>query len=435
MNLKMTGIDYTRAGIDIRQRFSFTRTAMAQAMEQMRQTKEIRGCVMISTCNRMELWLSLHEGASIEATEFVCRLKGICAEKYQQYFVERENEEAVWHLFYLSAGMKSQIVGEDQILTQVKEALAFAREQACTDRILEVLFRMAVTAGKRVKSSVVIDKANLSAAHQAVDFLRTQEGGLVGRKCLVIGNGMMGKLTAQALMEEGADVTVTVRQYKSGLVQIPPGAKRIDYGERYRYIPACELIVSATASPNTPITKDRLRQCLAHRESGGMAVSGGAFSSEPEAAVVGKKQIYVDLAVPRDMEPSIAELAGVIYYDMDSLPIRTQSSKMHWQYRRAEEILSEEIREFLHWQECRDLNPRIQKVGRMSARELIWRMERPFQELPLSDVERENLKKQLEDTAAKVIDRLLFELRDESDSENLTNVIEILEQVYQERNG
>lgn len=448
MNLKMTGIDYTRAGIDIRQRFSFTRTAMAQAMEQMRQTKEIRGCVMISTCNRMELWLSLREGAALELTEFLCRWKGLSVEKYQEYFVEREGEEAVRHLFYLSAGMKSQIVGEDQILTQVGEALAFAREQACTDRVLEVLFRMAVTAGKRVKSSVVIDKANVSAAHQAVDFLRAQEGGLVGRKCLVIGNGMMGKLTAQALMEEGADVTVTVRQYKSGLVEIPAGAKRIDYGERYRYIPACELIVSATASPNTPITKDRLRECLAGGKSDDMTAGRGAVfggsgitpalertdSCGADAVAARKKQIYVDLAVPRDMEPSIAELAGVKYYDMDSLPIRAQSPEMHRQYRRAEEILSEEIREFLHWQECRDLTPRIQEVGKASAKELVWRMERPFRELPLSDADREKLKAQLEQTAAKVIDRLLFELRDESDSENLTKVIEILEQVYQERN-
>lgn len=420
MNLKMTGIDYTKAEIDVRQRFSLTRTAMAEAMEQMKQRKEIRGCVMISTCNRMELWLSLHGESSFELPGFLCRLKGLSPEKYRDYFVERENEEAVRHLFYLSAGMKSQIVGEDQVLTQVKEALAFAREQACTDRVLEVLFRMAVTAGKKVKSSVVIDKENLSAAHQAVDFLRTQEGGLIGKRCLVIGNGMMGKLTAQALMEEGANVTVTVRQYKSGLVQIPAGAKRIDYGERYHYIPACELIVSATASPNTPITKDRLQECLSGKESDNTAAP--------------KEQIYVDLAVPRDMEPSIAELAGVKYYDMDSLPIKARSPEMQRQYGHAEEILSEEIREFLHWQECRNMNPRIQKIGRMSARELVWRMERPFKGLQLSDADREKLKGQLEETAAKVVDRLLFELRDQTDQETLAKVIEVLEQVYQERN-
>lgn len=414
MNLKMTGIDFTRAGIDVRQCFSFTRNAMTEAMEKMRQRKEIRGCVMISTCNRMELWLSLQEGVSLELPEFLCQLKGLSLEEYQTYLVERENEEAVRHLFYLSAGMKSQIVGEDQILTQVGEMLTFAREQACTDRVLEVLFRMAVTAGKKVKSSVVMDKANFSAAHQAVDFLRTQGDGLTGKKCLVIGNGMMGKLTAQALMEEGADVTVTVRQYKSGVVQIPPGAKRIDYGQRYDYIPKCDLVISATASPNTPITREKLAKCL----SG----SGG------EGTAVRKDQIYVDLAVPRDMEPSIVELEGITYYDMDSLPIKVQSPEMHRQYKHAEEILSEEIREFMHWQECSDINPRIQRIGVESAKELIWRMERSLKGLQLPDADKEQLKAQLRKTTEKVVDRLLFELRDQSDPETLVKVIEILEQ-------
>ena len=291
MNLKMTGIDFTRAGIDIRQCFSFTRNAMALAMEQIRQNKDIRGCVLISTCNRMELWLSLAEGARIALPEFLCGLKGLSLTDYSRYLTVRENEDAVEHLFYLSAGMKSQIIGEDQILTQVKEALAFAREQESTDRLLEVLFRMAVTAGKQVKTNVVMDKANFSAAHRALEFLKEQGNHLSGKISLVIGNGEMGKLTAQALMEEGADVTVTVRQYRSGMVKIPKGAKRIDYGERYHYIPKCDLVVSATASPNLTITRAGLSSCLGD--------------------IIHKNQIYLDLAVPRDMEPAIAQREGV----------------------------------------------------------------------------------------------------------------------------
>ena len=345
MNLKMTGIDFTRAGIDIRQRFSFTRNAMAEAMERLKQMQEIRGCALISTCNRMELWLSLREGVRLESAQLLCSLKGLAWEEYGCYLVTRENEEAVKHLFYLSAGMKSQIVGEDQILTQVKEAISFAREKECADKILQVLFRMAVTAGKQVKSRVVMDKANFSAAHQAVDFLKVRGTVFADKKCLVIGNGEMGKLTAQSLMEEGADVTVTVRQFKSGMVQIPQGAKRIDYGQRYRYISECDMIFSATASPNITITRQMLADCLADRG---------------DRAFTDRKRIFVDLAVPRDMETSIAEMENVEYYDMDSLPIRAQSPQMRSQYSQAEEILAEEIHKFIVWQECRDINPRIQ---------------------------------------------------------------------------
>lgn len=413
MNLKMTGIDFTRAGIDIRQCFSFTKKAMALAMGQIRQRKEIRGCVLISTCNRMELWVSLTEGAKIALPDFLCSLKGLSLADYGDYLTVRENREAVEHLFYMSAGMKSQIVGEDQILTQVKEALAFAREQESTDRLLEVLFRMAVTAGKQVKNNVVMDKANYSAAHHALELLKEQGNNLSGKICLVIGNGEMGKLTAQALMEEGADVTVTVRQYRSGMVNIPKGAKRIDYGERYQYIPKCNLIVSATASPNLTITREGLDSCL-----------GNAFH---------QNQIYLDLAVPRDMESVIAQREGVKYYDMDSLPLERQSEKMRRQYQQAEKILSGEIQKFLDWQECRNLVPRIQQIGADAARELVWRMEKTFQKLDLPETDKEGLRKQLESTAGKVVDKLLFELRDQAQQETLQKTVEILEQVYGEQ--
>ncbi len=413
MNLKMTGIDFTRAGIDIRQCFSFTRNAMALAMEQIRQNKDIRGCVLISTCNRMELWLSLAEGARIALPEFLCGLKGLSLTDYSRYLTVRENEDAVEHLFYLSAGMKSQIIGEDQILTQVKEALAFAREQESTDRLLEVLFRMAVTAGKQVKTTVVMDKANFSAAHRALEFLKEQGNHLSGKISLVIGNGEMGKLTAQALMEEGADVTVTVRQYRSGMVKIPKGAKRIDYGERYHYIPKCDLVVSATASPNLTITRAGLSSCLGD--------------------IIHKNQIYLDLAVPRDMEPAIAQREGVAYYDMDSLPLEAQSEEMCRQYQKAEKILAGEIQKFLDWQECRDMVPRIQQIGADAAEELVWRMEKTFQNLDLPESGKENLRKQLKSTAAKVVDKLLFELRDQAQQETLQKTVEILEQVYGEQ--
>lgn len=412
MNLKMTGIDFTRAGIDIRQCFSFTRTAMAAALKQIRQKQAVRGCVMISTCNRMELWLSLEEEAELELADVLCGLKGLSYGKYKEYLIVREGWEAVRHLFYLSAGMKSQIVGEDQILTQVKEALAFAREEECTDRLLEVLFRMAVTAGKQVKTNVVMDKANVSAAHHALEFLKEQGNDLAEKTCLVIGNGEMGKLTAQALMEEGADVTVTVRQYRSGIVKIPQGAKRIDYGERYRYIPQCDLIVSATASPNLTITREGLDVCLQQ---------GTAFS---------QNQIFLDLAVPRDMEPSIAEREGAVYYDMDSLPLEIQSEEMRRQYQKAEKLLDGAIQKFAERQECRNLVPRIQQVGEDAGKELVWRMEKNLQNLNLPQADMEILRRQMEDTAAKVVDKLLFELRNEADQETLQKTVEIFEQVF-----
>ena len=282
MNIQMIGIDFTKAEISVRERFAFTKKEMTEAMEFLKLKQEIRGCVILSTCNRMEMWLSLRGEMQPALPELLCELKELDAGFFQEYFTVRRGETAIEHLFFLCSGMKSQILGEDQILTQVKDALSFAREQESVDYVLEMLFRKAVTAGKLVKTKVVMDKANFSAAHKAVQFLKEQGNTLAGKKCLVIGNGEMGKLTANVLMEEGASVMITVRQYKSGMVNIPKGAERINYGERYQYIPEREYVFSATASPNITITKEALEKCL--------------------EGLPPKKQIYVDLAVPRDTQ-------------------------------------------------------------------------------------------------------------------------------------
>mgnify|MGYP001234877179 FL=1 len=212
--------------------------------------------------------------------------------------MERKDKEAVEHLFYLTSGLKSQIIGEDQILTQVKDALNLARENFAADGVLEVLFRMAVTAGKRIKTEVPFSHGNPSVIHQAIGFLAQKGYSLKDKTCMVIGNGEMGKVAAQALREAGADVTVTIRQYRSGVVNIPLGCKRINYGERMEYVPQCDLVVSATASPNFTL-REELFQNLQMKD----------------------ELILIDLAVPRDIEPSIGKIQGITLYDMDSFRI------------------------------------------------------------------------------------------------------------------
>lgn len=410
MNIQMVGIDFTKAEINIRERFAFTKKEIAKAMELIKSKQKVYGCVILSTCNRMEMWLSLCGEIQPALSEVLCGLKGLDAGDYQEYLAVRRGEQAIEHLFFLCSGMKSQILGEDQILTQVKDALSFAREQECTDYVLEMLFRKAITAGKLVKTKVPMDKSNFSAAHRAVRFLKEQGDSPTGKKCLVIGNGEMGKLTANVLMEEGASVMMTVRQYKSGVVNIPKGVKRINYGERYQYIPECEYVFSATASPNITITKEDLEKC---------------FHGKPA-----KKQIFVDLAVPRDIQQSVQSIKHIRCYDLDSFHMDTWSEQMHNQYHQAEQILHVEIQKFIDWMECRDLVPRIINIGEESAKEMVWRMERPLKNLSVSEEEKDVLRYQMEQTATKVIDKLLFALRDQTDKELLRQVVEVMEQVY-----
>ena len=146
-----------------------------------------------------------------------------------------------------------------------------------------------------------------------------------------------------------------------------------------------------------------------------------------------KQQIYVDLAVPRDMEESIEELTNVQMYDMDSFHVEEKSQRMKAQYHQAEEILKKHIQAFYDWQESRDLVPRIQKIGIASGQDACWRMEKELKELALSDEEKDRLRGQIKQATGKVVDKLLFTLRDQVDTDMLRQCIEVMEQVYEEK--
>ena len=237
MSICMVGIDHNRADVDVRALFSFTKKNAAAAMEQWKKVPALQGCVILSTCNRMELWASTAEDWDGDLLELLCINKEVDPTQYGPFFVRWKDREAVEHLFHLTAGLKSMILAEDQIITQVKDALSLARESYATDSVLEVLFRKAVTAGKKVKTNVTFSRANQTAMDQAVRMLKGQGFSLRGKTCMVIGNGEMGRLAAQTLKREGAEVTVTVRQYRSGMVSIPMGCERINYGERLGFLP------------------------------------------------------------------------------------------------------------------------------------------------------------------------------------------------------
>ena len=409
MGISMIGIDYNRASVDVRAGFSFTKKNAATAMERLKSEQGVLGCIILSTCNRMEIWASAQEEWQGSLYEFLCREKEKVPGEFREYFVQRTGKEAVEHLFYLASGLKSQILAEDQILTQVKDALALAREAYCTDNVLEVLFRMAVTAAKRVKTEVSFSRGNISVIHQALDCLENQGFSLRVKTCMVIGNGEMGKLAALALKEAGADVTVTVRQYRSGIVSIPKGCDRINYGDRMEFLPKCDLAVSATASPNYTLT----RQLLEEEDIPG-------------------HMVLIDLAVPRDIEPSAGTLPNVTLYDIDSFKINTLSPKMQASMDKAGVILAEQQEEFYNWYDGHDLIPRIRDIKKEAVEDLNLRIMKILRKTPMEDADREKLLNAIDTAAAKVVNKMIFGLRDSLEQEAFKNCVEGLEQLYRE---
>lgn len=414
MDITMVGIDYTDAGLDIRGRFSYTKREQEEAIKHLKQLEGISGCVLLSTCNRTELILSCNGEGELNEKELFCRLKGLAPAEYGIYLHVRRGMEAVQDLFALAGGLKSQILGEDQILTQMREAADFSRQFFGTDKILETLFRMAVTAGKEVKTKIALPSSNHSAPLAAISGLERDGAVFQGEKCLVIGNGVMGRMTAQLLLDRGADVTVTIRQYRSGIVDVPPAAKRIDYSKRYEKMPECRYIFSATASPNTTITREKL-----------------------PAEQLRDHVVFVDLAVPRDIEEEIGRLTRVTLYDIDDfgvgLPEDAKQSLAD-----AEQILKERTQEFQNWYDARDVVPMLLKISERASEDVMARVTGQLRKnLPALQ---ENTKKTdlaaaeeiVRKSVQKVVNKLMFSVRDSVDVSTFRDCVDAMTELYPE---
>lgn len=407
--ISIIGIDHSKAPVDIRALFSFTKKNAGEAMERVKEQEGVLGCVILSTCNRMELWISTAQDDERDLYQQLCELKGIKEESFRSYFTQRQEEEAVEHLFYLTSGLKSQILGEDQILTQVKDALTLAREHYTTDNVLEVLFRMAVTAGKKIKTNVAFSRGNPSVIHQAIQFLEKEDYTVRTKTCMVIGNGEMGKMAAQTLREAGADVTVTVRQYRSGVVNIPVGCKRINYGDRMEYLPKCDLVVSATASPNFTLREELFADITLE-----------------------KPLILIDLAVPRDIEPKLGEHAEITLYDMDSFRLKETPKELEESLAQAGAIVREQMAEFENWYSGKDLFPRIDEIKAEAVKDLNLRIHKIMRALPLSTQEQQELLECIDTAAGKVVNKMIFGLRDSLEQQAFAECVAGLEKVYEE---
>ena len=341
----MLGTDHDLASAEVRSVFSLPAELHEDVLALARVKLGATGVVLLTTCNRTELWVSFdgvtppvrsldERGVPREddpLLQVVCDMHMVDAGAYAQYFVARSGEDAVAYLFQVACGLRSAIMAEDQIVSQVKNALAFSREIGVTDSVLEVLFRQAVTAAKQVKSGVRFTRAYATAIDQAIAMLEESGTNFRNTTCMVIGNGEYGRLAASALIERGAKVFVTVRQYTRGSVTVPHGCESIPYAQRYEYIERCAVVMSATTSPHFTLDYNRLIE---------------ACSSAVELT-------FIDLALPHDIDPLIAELPACKLYDIDNFATHIGAENTQ-SIEAAQRILVRGEREFWDWMDRRD---------------------------------------------------------------------------------
>lgn len=387
MVLQMLGIDYEKADLDVRSIFSFQKHKASEALVYLKEEYPIKGAVLISTCNRTELYVSSQKGIE-NLKEIFCSLKNVTEKNYGEYIAQREGEDAVHHLFQLTCGMKSKIFGEDQIITQVKDALSCAREVQTTDAHIERVFMRAITAAKKVKTQVHLTAVKASVIQEMKKVLLNDLGNIKNKKCLVIGNGEIGRLAARNMAEDGALVTVTLRSYKTGQAEIPEGCSVIDYYERYSVIEDFDIIISATTSPHHTIKYEECKDI---------------FKKD-------RNYIFVDLAVPRDISPEFENEKNIILYNIDSLGGVSESEKDNKAVAEAIEIINEYEEKLRQEESVKEYIGTIQSVSKAGGELSYYRIKKELNKMEKSQTS-EKLEELIKYGAEKTISAMLFELQ------------------------
>jgi len=335
MYVLLAGLSHRTAPVEIREKCAFTEKQLENTYKQFTAYEEIEGLVILSTCNRTELYATTRDIQSGQKVlkDFLLSYSGLSEEQYREYMYQPNCYDAIAHLFRVSSGLDSMILGETQILGQVKEAYEAARNYNASDAVLNALFQKALYVGKKVRTETRIDQHPVSVSYAAVDLAGQRLGCLQDKTVLVVGAGETGQLTTRYLISNGIhSVIVSNRSYEKAqeMAAVFEG-RAVRFDQIAEEMSGADIIISCTAANHCVITESNCADALRARQ--------------------GRPLIFIDIAVPRDVEANLQHINGVTIYDIDDLQDFVNAS---YQERRkaaviAEKIIAEEMEEFNQW--------------------------------------------------------------------------------------
>jgi glutamyl-tRNA reductase len=333
MRLFALGISHKTSSLEIREGIAFTRDELPQALLSLKNA--IGDVVIVSTCNRTEFYSTGLDASVIERslTDFLAQKFLGREEDLSECLYFYEQEDAIKHLFRVTSGLDSLILGESQILGQVREAYRVSVSHGCANGIITKVFNHALRVGKRAHSETGIDDNTLSISSAAVETARLTLGDITQSRVMVVGAGNAGKLVVRALKDRGVNQMVMVNRTLKRAQDVAQelGGEAKPFESLEDLLGTVDIVVSSTDSPDTVISQEMVARALARRN--------------------GAPLLVVDIAVPRDVDPVIGNLPGVTLLDMDDLE---EVSQIHRQERekeadKVENIIEEEVSNFQEW--------------------------------------------------------------------------------------
>jgi glutamyl-tRNA reductase len=342
MNLILTGVNHKSAPVDIRERFAVSDAALPEALQRLLQCPGIEEALIVSTCNRVELVARATNGAA-DLTGFIAEQFGLRPEDFREYLYEYREREVVRHVFRVASSLDSMVVGEPQILGQVKEAYAVARAVGAVNSGLDVLFTRAFSVAKRVRNETAVGSSAVSVASVAVDLAKKIFGSLAGRTVYLVGAGKMCELAARHLLAHGAGrILVSNRTYERAVSLAERfGGQAVPFDRLYDTVDEADIVISSTGAPDAIFRREHGEKFLHRRRN--------------------RPMFFIDIAVPRDVDPGMNKVDGIFVYDIDDLQsvVSSNLADRGEEARRAETLIEEEVERFVARMQAAEVVPTI----------------------------------------------------------------------------
>src|SRR5690242_19378867 len=345
MNLALVGINHRTAPVEVRERMSIPESRLQEAVADLVRWEGIKEGLILSTCNRVEVVVNARDGVApipvirnFLADHHQCNLS-----LYESHFYQHCQEEAIEHLFRVASSLDSMVVGEPQILGQLKQAYTAAREQGALGSYLDAVLTRAFSVAKRVRTETEIGQSAVSVSYAAVELAREIFGSLNRRKIMIMGAGKMSEAAARHLQRAGAtDILITnrTRDRAEEMARLFNGVV-LPYERTLQRLHEVDIVITSSGAPHYILTKESVRRAIEARRS--------------------QPMFFIDIAVPRNIEPTVNELEHAFLYDIDDMQ-RIVDRNLQGRKEvanEAERIVAQEVERLAARLRARDITPTI----------------------------------------------------------------------------
>jgi glutamyl-tRNA reductase len=419
MNLVVLGLNHNSAPVEIREKLSISSAKLGEHLSMLKErVPEAREEVIISTCNRVEIYALLTDIKQGVASlkKFMADYHEIDLATLEKYTYVYALEEAVEHLFKVSSSLDSMVLGEPQILGQVKTAYKAARELSVTGSVLNNLFERSFSVAKRIRTETGIAENAVSISYAAVELARKIFGDLSGKTTLLIGAGEMIELALKHLVAHGVKTVLVANRTYERAVDLATkfNGEAVHFDHLHEELKRCDIVISSTGAPHFVVRKELAEKVIAERAN--------------------RPMFFIDIAVPRDIEPSVNEIDNCYVYDIDDLKnvVESNLAERAKEAGKAEEIIRSEVKQFLSWLDHLEVAPTITELRAKAEAIRVMEMEKTVKRLTsISDKDKETLDKMTAAIVNKILHAPIVNLKKTAETDDGTAYVSALRKLFE----